>query len=90
MSLNENVRDLEQKKFRAAGTKRQVAVTLEDSSGNPLNLTSTDFEWDSFDVTFPSATQEVYAFSLASVVVKTFTLNYQDASKKVLVGGTKA
>lgn len=45
---------------------------------------------DSFTVTYPSATQEVYQFrsgGIGGTILKTVTLNYTDATKTALTNG---
>lgn len=88
MPLSDAVRDREKAKFREVGNDVAVAVVGVDQYGNPIEPVT--FAWDSFAVTFPSSTQEVYTFSLASVVVRVITLNYTDGSKKNLLSGLKA
>lgn len=87
MPLSPSIGDREKAKFRETVGGVVVAVLGVDQNGNPLEPET--FAWDSFDVTFPSPTQEVYTFSLASSVVRIVTLNYTDASKKNLAGGTR-
>lgn len=73
-------------------------VQIEDSAGNPLTSTSgalnVDIQntfftlpYDAITVTYPSATQEVYAShtgGTGGTVQQTLTVNYSDASKASL------
>lgn len=81
------LKEMMAKAFRQSGTNTKVAVTIDQTT--PIPVDTEGIEWDSFTVSYPSPTTEVYTFSLNSVVVEIITLNYQSASKKVLLSGTK-
>lgn len=51
-------------------------------------ITAGDIVWDTITPTY-NATSDVYAFYLDSVLVKTITVSYTDATKEVMSGVTK-
>lgn len=49
--------------------------------------------YDAFTVTYPSATQEVYAFrtgGIAGTIVRTVTINYTDSTKNNILNAAGA
>lgn len=59
---------------------------LADADGKLI--TAGDIVWDTITPTFNS-TSDVYEFYLDSVLVKTITISYTDATKEVMSGVTK-
>lgn len=55
---------------------------------SPLN-SLVNLGFDRVDVTYPSATTEVYAFSYRTNLVAMVTLTYSDSSKENLVSAVK-
>ncbi len=45
--------------------------------------------WDLIEATYPTATQEVYTYKLASVVTQVITVNYTASNKKFISSVTK-
>lgn len=75
MALSPNINDLEKAKFQET-TDGLTAVRIVSST--PLSPS----EYDRIDVTYPTSTQEVYSFSLASNPVGTITVDYVDSTKE--------
>ena len=80
MPLSPAVIDREYNKFVETGDGKTAVRTLL-SNGFVLP------KFDEFEVTYPSSTQEVYDFKLATVTVATVTLNYTNATKEFLLNG---
>jgi hypothetical protein len=55
----------------------------------PFNDADGGIAWDTITPTFATTT-DTYAFYLDSVLVKTITITYADATKEVMTGITKA
>ena len=87
MSFPFELKEMMAKAFRQSGTNTKIAVTIDQS--NPIPVDTEGINWNTFDVQYPNATTEIYSFYLDAVLVQTITLNYQSASKKVLLGGSK-
>ena len=63
-----------------SGTKRLLDVNSLSGLSIPIH--------DSGAVTYPTATQEVYTYTLAAVTVMTLTINYTDSCKDDLLNWT--
>jgi len=63
-------------------TGRRALHTLNQNSLVPESF-------DSFFVTYPSSTQEVYAYKLDGVTVATVTINYVDSTKADILNAVK-
>jgi hypothetical protein len=48
----------------------------------PLKINSDGFDWDEIQITYPSATQEVFSYYLDSALIRTIVVNYLTSSKK--------
>lgn len=76
MAMKNNVRDREFNKFEETSDgETSVRVSLADSG----LVAGKDF--DTVDVTYPTATQEVYTYTLSTVTVQTVTVDYTDSTK---------
>lgn len=69
-------------KFRpASGNLSKVAIAQDD--GDKFTIIN-EFTWDEIQITYPTNTQEIYTYKLATNTVATITVNYTNPSKKVL------
>lgn len=72
-------------------TGDDVATLTPDGAITRLDVSALvvgDIVWDAITPTF-NATSDVYQFYLNSVLQKTITINYTDATKEVMSGITK-
>ena len=69
-------------------TNDQQRLRVEVSNDNPINVIGQlvfGTDYDRIDVSYPSATQEVYAYTLAGAAVRTIEVNYQTSQKENLI-----
>ena len=59
-----------------------------DKQPYPFDDSDAGINWDTITPTF-NATSDVYQYYLSSVLVKTITINYSDATKEVITSITK-
>ena len=67
---------------------RQILDRVFDKDENRLRVIGADLvpgvDYDEVDVTYPSATSEVYTFKLSTSTVRVVTLTFSDATKENL------
>lgn len=82
MAIDKNINTLEQGKFLET-PQGDVAVRVALSGGLAPEV------FDTVTVTYPTATTEVYAFTLNASPVGTVTVTYTDSTKEALASAVR-
>ena len=83
MALDQNINTLEKSKFLET-PDNQTAVRVSISGGLSPET------YDEVQVTYPTATTEVYTFKLATVTNAVITVAYADSTKERLVSAVRS
>jgi hypothetical protein len=73
---------------KSTSSKNKSVVTGDELGNSKFGLhviaEGAGVAWDRIDATYPTASSEVYTYSLNGTTVRTVTVTYTDATKEVL------
>ena len=94
MSFPFDIKEMESGSYRDASNvaprKTRVATQLENSSSNPIPVTTTGVKWDNLKVSFPTENQDKFEYFYQGNLVLEFLVTYVNNTKKDILEITKA